>query len=258
MSKTLPYLIAFLCLSFPLRAGYFDRHAEGWYWYEALELPHKEEPVKKQEKKPEKTVKVVAPPTPTEIIASFKRELERRRDRALVYPTLENVKAYQEFQQVMMVRAELFGQRWQEVVFTHPQLDYTVKHPISQVGRHLYNDRQRKQVEDKIRGLAKTHGLFFFFKDECDYCHQFAPIVKAFSDKYGWAVLAISIDGSKLPEFPGSVADNGAIERLGVEVYPTLLAIEPKTGEVIPLSYGLSTQDQIETRVMVLTKGFRQ
>ncbi|HUX79610.1 MAG TPA: conjugal transfer protein TraF, partial [Alphaproteobacteria bacterium] len=81
---------------------------------------------------------------------------------------------------------------------------------------------------------------------------QFAPIVKAFAEKYRWEVLPISLDGDVLPEFPHAKSDNGAALALGVQSVPTLLAVEPKTGKVIPLSHGMSTHDQIEDRIRVL------
>ncbi|MBL0941388.1 MAG: conjugal transfer protein TraF [Alphaproteobacteria bacterium] len=103
-----------------------------------------------------------------------------------------------------------------------------------------------------IKELAKTHGLFFFFKANCSYCHAFAPIVKSFARTYGWQVLAISLDGSQLKEFPQAIFDNGAARTLGVTSVPTLLAVEPKAQITIPLSFGMSSQDQIEERIRTL------
>jgi conjugal transfer pilus assembly protein TraF len=167
-------------------------------------------------------------------------------------PSFANVKAYMEIQKLLLERSSRFAQRWLEVVYQTPQLDYTLKHPVSQVGRHVYADTQHKQMQRRIRQLAQTHGLFFFFSSGCEYCKTFAPIVKRFAETYGWQVLAISMDGSRLPEFPQAQNDNGTARVLGVKALPTLLAVDPKSGQVVPLSHGLSTQDQIEDRIRVL------
>eukprot|EP01037_Dinobryon_pediforme_P013635 gene13635-13750_t len=45
--------------------------------------------------------------------------------------------------------------------------------------------------------------------DDCPYCHQFSPIVKKFSETYGWEVIAISQNGEPLEEFPEAQPDNG-------------------------------------------------
>lgn len=229
--------------------GFFEKKAEGWHWYEDKPALRKDLHPKPIGPTPAETK---APLSPSEILEKFKKEVQQKLHLALVVPTYENVKAYQAVQKEMMERSERFAQKWMEVVYTSPELDYTVKRPTGQAARHLYLDEERKDMTNLIKDLAKTHGLFFFFKAGCSYCHAFAPIVKSFAQKYGWPVLAISLDGSSLKEFPGAVPDNGAAVRLGVKSAPTLLAVEPKAQTTIPLSYGMSSQDQIEERIRTL------
>lgn len=226
------------------QAGYLNRKAEGWHWYEDRRQAN---PAKPPESPKEKI-----PQTATEIIEALKKEAQRRLHQALVTPTTANVKAYMQIQNAIMQRSEIFSKRWMQVVYSSPALDYTVKHPINQAARHVYLDQAKQQMTDKIRQLSQTYGLFFFFKAECPYCHKFAPIVKRFAQKYGWQVLAIGLDGCTLPEFPEALPDNGAAARLNIEVLPTLLAVNPETGQVLPLSFGMSTEDSIEDRVRVL------
>lgn len=241
-----------LCIFDQVQGGFFTDHARGWHWYEA---PPVLEEKKKQEFKESKKDGPVALLTPSQRLQKFKKTLQARLDAAIVMPTSKNVKAYMAMQQVMMERAELFSQRWMEVLYKSPSLDYTAVHPVTQVGIHASAYKEKQEIEKQIKALARSHGLFFFFKAGCSYCHAFAPIVKSFSQKYGWKVLAISADGSSLPEFPDAVQDNGAAERLGVTLYPTLLAVSPQTEAVIPLSYGISSHDQIEHRLKVLLRG---
>ena len=240
-----------LVTSWNCYSAYQDRHAEGWHFYEdraIVEQSRKLHP-------PTSPAPAISPQpqaSPTVILNKLKAELTQRLHKAIVYPTSTNIQAYQQLQKVMLDRAELFGTEWIKVVLQNPSLDYTIQHPITQVGRHLYHDEQRKTIAQRIKALAATHGLFFFFRGDCAYCHQFAPIVKSFADQHHLTIMAISVDGSKLHEFPNAVHDNGAAERLQVTVYPTLLAVEPRSGSVVPLSYGLSTHDQIEERIRLL------
>lgn len=243
--------IFFISIAFssPVNAHFFERKAEGWHWYESDVTDHRSE-VRKEPKKASEQKTLTA----SEILQRFKKEIEQRLHLALVYPTYDNVKAYQEIQKAMMDRSELFSQRWMEVVYTTPHLDETIKHPISQAARHVYLDERQRNKETTIKALSQKYGLFFFFKSSCPYCHRFAPIVKQFAQNYGWQVLPISMDGSQLPEFPNVQNDNGAAAKLDVTHLPTLLAVEPKSGKVIPLSFGMSSQDQIEDRIRVLVK----
>jgi conjugal transfer pilus assembly protein TraF len=97
------------------------------------------------------------------------------------------------------------------------------------------------------RHLAKTHGLFLFFKESCPYCHAFAPIVKQFRDTYGFKVKAVSYDGGSLKEFPEACPDNGAIRKLNpYMIFPALLLVNPEKGEVIPLSWGMNAISVLE------------
>jgi conjugal transfer pilus assembly protein TraF len=121
---------------------------------------------------------------------------------------------------------------------------------------HVKLDLEKKLTKQTIENLSKEYGLFFFFSGDCEYCHQFAPIVKQFSEHYGWEVLAISLDGKKLEEFPNAQPDNGLFEQWQQgekgQVIPALYAVNPNTGHVIPIAFGMTSIDQMETRIMAI------
>lgn len=236
-------LLVFVLSSMNVHADYLDRKAEGWHFYEELN----QQPSQTKDKKPSTENQ-----DPVQQLTAFKEDVERLKATAVMNPTTENVQAYMLIQKQLMDRSSQFAQKWMEVVYTTPNLDYTVKHPTSQAARHVYLDQQKVKMNVQVKALSKSHGLFFFFSNSCAYCKNFAPIVKAFADKYGWEVMAISIDGSTLPEFPNAVMDNGTAKALGVEFVPTLLAVNPTREEIIPLSNGMSSQDQILDRIRVL------
>lgn len=231
-----------------MQAGFFHDHAQGWHWYESQSFKDEKKPLVKKMKKHHQ-------PSASIRLLQFKQELKRRLDQALMSPTVAHLKSYMSLQKAMMDRAQKFGTTWMEVVYRHPELDYTATHPVNQAGIFTAAASKKKTIERKIQALSHTHGLFFFFKGDCDYCHAFAPIVKSFSQKYGWHVLAISMDGSTLKDFPDALRDNGAAERLHVTHFPTLLAVHPKDQTVIPISYGLTSHDQMEERILHLSQG---
>lgn len=235
-------------------ASFYNRKAEGWHWYEPQ--PLKTEQQKKEEDSKEKKVPNPEAPKmpegPLEQLEAFKQEIRYLKAKAMIEPTFENLKAYMEIQKEVMDRASAFSNQWLQVLYRTPHLDRTLEWPVSQVGRHAYLDEQRKTLERRIKDLSKTHGLFFFYSTGCAYCKHFAPIVKSFASKYGWNVIAISMDGGLLPEFPKATPNNGTAEALGIQSLPTLMAVDPTREEIVPLSYGLSTHDQLEERIRVL------
>lgn len=226
-----------------LSSYFWNQKAEGWHWYEAF--PEQE---------------IIQPgilpkiQSPTEILEAFKAEVTQKLHKALVNPSFENVKAYQEIQKKLMDRSEAFSKRWLEVLYQTPHLDETVTYPISQAARHTYLDHRRRSLQQLLKKLAQRYGLLFFFQGNCPYCHQFAPLVKQFSKIYGWSVLAVSLDGTVLKDFPDAKPDNGAAASLNIETVPALISVNPKTGNLIPVSFGMRSMDQLEEHFYLLAE----
>jgi conjugal transfer pilus assembly protein TraF len=137
-------------------------------------------------------------------------------------------------------------------VYQNPELDHTLISPVNQQGRHLQIDLEKGRIRKVIQDLSETYGLFFFFSSDCPYCHQFAPIVKRFAETYEWEVIAISIDGGSLAEFPNAEADNGLYEVWGIKALPALFAVNPTIQNVVPIAYGLTSIDEMESRIITL------
>jgi conjugal transfer pilus assembly protein TraF len=238
-----------------LQAGppFFKRRAEGWHWYE--NFSKEKEPIRKREKKKGYVEKSSpSPQTPTKIIEEQRKALEQKLHAAIIEPSRKNITSYLIAQRALMDQSQKFAESWKEVVMNTPSLDETLTHPVDQNARHVYYQERQKTLTHRIKALAKEFGLFFFFKETCTYCHGLAPIVKRFSEKYGWAVLAISLDGAHLPEFPHAKRDNGTAERLSITHLPALVAVHPETQQIIPLAYGLISESEIEERIELLTR----
>ena len=67
-----------------------------------------------------------ARPSASEEIARMRHELEESRATAILEPTPENVAAYLYLQQVSLQRASTFSDVFRRVVWSTPQLDYTL------------------------------------------------------------------------------------------------------------------------------------
>ncbi len=232
----------------PSAASFFERRAEGWHWYQD---PPREDKDEAKKKKPDS---ILPTPTPTQQIEAQRKEIETKLHAAIVEPTRENLMAYIITQKALMDQSQRFSESWQRVIMTTPALDETLIHPVDQSARHVYYDEQAKAFSKHMKGLSQEYGLFFFFRQNCAYCHNFAPIVKRFAQKYGWSVLPISLDGGTLPEFPNARRDNGMAERLQITHVPALIALHSKTGKLLPLAYGMVSESEIERRIEMLTK----
>lgn len=188
--------------------SFFDDHERGWHWYEKGAEFDKNKPKKKEEE---------IPKTARADLKKYQEQIDEAKALAVMYPTLENVYNYQKIQFEMINKAGKFAEVWIQNVYKNPELDFTLLSPISQNARHIYLAKKKEDREAKIKKLSQEYGLFFFFQENCRYCVAFAPIVKSFSEKYNWEVLAISTTGEKHNLFERSVQDNGLSEYWNVE-----------------------------------------
>lgn len=173
---------------------------------------------------------------------------------AILDPTEEHLKAYAFHYFQTMAKAQSFTDAYQRMLLNHPVFDYSLDFPISAYAHQVYLKNQKRQTQNRIQAFSKHQGLFFFFSSRCEYCKIFAPIVKAFAEQYGVSILAISMDGQGIAEFPQFVLDQGASHTLKVQRLPTLLAINPKTNVATVLATGAISQTQLEENILRLLK----
>lgn len=249
-------LLNFLLVSSACFAqDFFKGHSEGWHWYEDREQIGEVENRKQKilplhSPKPQQKEK---PLTPTQIIKAYQQDLEEKLHRAVVTPTPQSLIAYIEAQTRGQKIAQRFADEWMKVIYTHPSLDFTAKAPVNHVGRKIYTAQTEKKRDLKIQNLAKTHGLLFFFEGGCSYCKAFAPVVKRFAEKYSFKILAISMDGASLKDFPEFQKDNGIAARFKLRHVPTVLAVNPRERQVISFAHGFLSEAELEKRLDALS-----
>jgi conjugal transfer pilus assembly protein TraF len=182
-------------------------------------------------------------------------ELQRRLDMAVQHQTTESVKSYLTLQQYAMDRASRFSDVFRRTVWTTPELDYSLRsRPTNALAIAGFDSERDTKVKAAQAEVARTHGLFFYFRANCVYCHQLAPILRMYSRNYGVEVFAVSMDGSRLAEFPDARTDNGSAQNLGITVTPAVLLANKETGRVQPIGFGVMSLDEIVNRVYVLTQ----
>ena len=234
-------------------AQWFDRHAEGWFWYVA---PPVEEENDKTEDKPPASIPAPAlsdpKANPKEELKAFQEKLDNAQALAIMHPTDENVAAYLRLQKQAMENSQRFAEVWQQVVWVTPELDHTLVRPTSPKAVNTYYDTRNEHRKARLESIARTHGLFYFFRESCPYCRRFSPILKSFATRHGFHVTAISLDGGTSPGFPNPRFDNGTARRLGVNTVPAVYLIEPRSRSVQPVSFGLIGPSELEERVITL------
>ena len=273
MDKCVHYLMA--CLSAVLvlagsahasekgRAlGYCENNdvRKGWHFY----CDPDAQPPEPEETEDEPVVAAPPPPaqvpqqTPSERLKAFQMRLENIKALAILEPSEDNLKHYMMAQAVAMRMASTFADQWQRVLYKTPALDANIANPTSALGGQVFQDIRTTEREEALVAAAAHKGFLFVFQGEttCAVCPVQSRIIGDLKERYGIRVLAVSMDGSTTPEFPQPLADDGQIERLGLDAYPrpTLALVDPNTDEVTIIGSGLLTQDVVLERVHVLTR----
>jgi conjugal transfer pilus assembly protein TraF len=214
----------------------------GFLWYAPPKPPARDQ--KPMEKKP------------YELLSNKElgAEIERLLAAAVEQQTPEAVKEYLFLQQYAMDRASRFSDVFRRTVWSTPELDYSLRaRPTNAMAIAAFDAQRDGKRASASEQLGKTHGLFFFFRGNCVYCHQLAPILRMYQRNYGVEVFPVSLDGGAMAEFPNAKLDNGAAQNLNVTTVPAVFLADKRTGKVQALGYGVMSLEEIVNRVYVLT-----
>lgn len=227
--------------------SYFLRHAEGWFWYRDPEPEPEPEPDIAPKPPP------ASPPAdeddPVQRIEVQRKTLEVALSRAILQPTPDNMKTYLRLNQQLMAQAGNFAEAWRGLIWSEPALDYSLVSPVG-ASAYVKADQDATMRDQRLAAASQRWGLVFFFRGSCPYCHQFAPLLKQFAQRYGFGIVDVSLDGGGLPEFPHPKSNDRAADALGVEAVPAVYLVEPSSRRVVPATFGLVGWTELVERVI--------
>lgn len=229
---------------------YWLRNQEGWFWYRDPAPMTRRQTIKPPVSRQQQAL--------TDFVA-MQRRLEDLKRVAVMNPTNDNLTAYMRYQRWVMDKSARFAERWQRLVWSVPDLDYGVTgRPTNAMAINVFDDQRRDSDADTVRNLAATHGLIFVFRSDCPFCHRFAPILKRFEQAFDMTVLAVSLDGAALPEYPDARPDNGITTRLNPSAVPALYLTAPATRQIEPVGFGLMSLSELVERIATLARDIPQ
>lgn len=240
------------------RQGFYERKAEGWFWYETEPEPVEEKAEKKQppapqtsESKPSEEKEGPAPFS----TAWVREKMVSLKETAIEDPTPENIRAYLYMQKTTLDMASRFSEEYMLQVALDSNLDENTRRPISQFGGRAMTMQANSNKQVVLEKLAQKVGLWFFFASDCSYCHKQAPILHALDLVYGMKTLAISLDSRPLSNtiFTDFVPDRGHAAKYNVSLTPTLMLIK-KGEEPVKLSEGMLSKIDLENRILLIAK----
>ena len=191
----------------------------------------------------------------TEKAARIRAEVEEARATAVLNPTPQNVASYIRVQRAQLDRASLFADVWRRVIWSEPELDYTLQRPVGQLAKRVWLSERNEDRTAAVRAVSERYGLFYFYSSRCGACQAFSPVLRAFADAHDLTVRAVSVDGGPSPYFPNAVTDHGQMAKMGLSAAPTptVVLFDSNTNDVTPIAFGVVSASDLADRILLLT-----
>lgn len=232
---------------------FWGNRRDGWFWYRTPPPPQPEpktagaEPALKTPRKDDKGKDI-------EEFEDFQARLENLRKIAIIKPTPENVRAYMVYERMAFKQSTLFAEMQQALNWVDPVFaeDLAELRPVNAVAMRVWDQQRGDSKREFLSRLSKTHGLYFFIRGDCPYCHAFAPLIKRFSEQTGITVFPVTLDGGGNRDYPKPTYDNGIAARLGIKMVPALVLAQPSLRDYQVVSFGVVSEEEIMDRIYSL------
>lgn len=237
----------------PALAAYWEDSRRGWHFYEDPPAVLPVDPAKAQAPKQQEKSADLRPPE-LGLFEQLQRRLVEYRSIAIIHPSEANVRRYMDLEAQVVRQASLFSDVAQRIAWASPELDMTLQgRPVNAQALDVFEREQFAERGQAVARLGREHVLFFFFRGDCPYCHAFAPALQSFEARYGIPIVPISMDGGRLPPFEQVRQDNGISRTLRVPQVPALFLVQPHTGQITPIGFGILSESQLLERISTVT-----
>lgn len=216
----------------------------GWHFY-----------CDEKKEKPKAAPAIKAEKPAAERLEELKKRVEDARATAVLDPTPENVQAYLQVNKMMLDMASTFADQWQRVVWSNPDLDYTLQRPVNTLGKEAWKANRDSEKTQILESLGERYGVFYVYISTCPYCQAYSPILKNFAARYGMTVQAVTLDGGVLPEWPETVVNQGQWQAWGLasQSVPATLLYDRQNKKIVPVAFGLLSEAELEERIYLTT-----
>jgi conjugal transfer pilus assembly protein TraF len=224
---------------------YYQDRERGYFWYEV-------EPEQSDEDKPETLQESsVSTLSPREILKKQGEDWEDSLATAMLNPS-DKMAMEEYLKQTFAInsQAATFSANFKKMIWTNPEFDSTLQRPVTTQAIMAKSQERFNGDQKSLENIADEKGLVFFFRSDCPYCHRFAPILKKFSERFGFTVIPVSLDNKGLPDFPYPKPNIDLGRKLNVSVVPALFLIEPDSNTVATVGYGFNDWQTLTNKVL--------
>ena len=95
-----------------------------------------------------------------------------------------------------------------------------------------------------------TKSFIFFYSSNCEYCHEMADILVKIRQKHKIRIIANSLDGKKIVQFPDAIHDNNITTKFKILSIPTIVAVDMNLKQFEVITVGLESEAMIEAKIL--------
>ena len=225
--------------------NFFHERERGWFWKEVCKEETQEE--HKEEKKEEPLKLGTEVKIPWDKIETMHPDEIRKIQKeaqaiAIMHPTYENVKEYKKLMMWISEKSREYAKMDYLVSKTESQISsYLAERPSAPWARRAYFKTKFKNMEEIIAKYKDKAGLVIFETATCPYCKRQKPIIKRFTEKYGWEVKWVEITERPV-----------AARRLQVNTVPDIFLVLNREGKAVwqRIATGLQTLSSLEKQII--------
>lgn len=172
------------------------------------------------------------------------------------------VKAFQQYNRWVIDQAVQITKIWDFNLAQDPSINGQTTDPVSAYGLKMLG-REKMTAEAAFFDVLKEDGAFlvFFSRSDCRYCHDMVPILLEFASSSGIVVWNASLDDKCLKAFADHCMSGDAVNLpatyLQVRQVPDLMIHNPKDRTWVRIATGVSTADQIKSRIKLFSQAVK-
>lgn len=241
MSSFISIIVGFLMLFFindvMAYSSYYNQSPIGWHWNNNIEPAI--------EKKAKQNKQVENGDDPVKKMHRIHQLLNYYKDKAVLNPTVENIKEYLVIQNMIMRQSTTFEDNWKKTMLLYPEFNYGITHPTDSAISQISQSNLHDKMASIVKAMPQQYGLLFFYNGNNPLSPEMEKTILYFSKFYGFSTIAVSVDGKIISGGLQSHIDHGQAESLGVKALPAIVLVNPKTGAHAILAYGYASEDDL-------------
>ena len=226
------------------KQGFLSDRYRGWLWFEEKQLAKP----KKDSTDRNPADLSITPEDAKNEIEELKEKMEEKRNIMIARPSPETVRDYVVLEEIMWRKALALNNAHAQAKFRYPQYFDKLQNPENVHAVKFKRKLDSEVLENKIKDFATKFDLVFFSRGGCAYCIEFAPVLKRFSDMYGFNTEEASIDGHMSGLFKGKQMADLA-KTLGIKATPTVVVVSKDGKNAFELIRGYVDISELEEYV---------